>query len=174
MTAFEDARAVRLPDRQYFDFALASVETARRRIWASLFLQDIRPSRDLNGQVLELTMALIARSRVGVDVRVLLSGDVNTPDIAVANLASGMFLAQTGVQHRRAFEDPRGGRGGSHAKFFICDAEAVAGSQNWTDDAFRLNIEDAVVVQGPPVELLAEEFLRLWETGRGLPRRAAN
>jgi phosphatidylserine/phosphatidylglycerophosphate/cardiolipin synthase-like enzyme len=173
MTAFDDASAARLPEREYFDFTLASVERARRRVWASLFLQDIRPARDLDGQVLELTTALVARHRVGVDVRVLLSGQVNTPDIAVANLASGLFLAQNGVPHRRAFEDPRGGRGGSHAKFFVCDDEAVVGSQNWTDDAFRLNLEDAVVVQGPPVELLAEEFLRLWETGRGLPRRAA-
>lgn len=169
MIPFANARATRLADRDYFDFALASVEAAQRRVWALIFIHDIRPPRDVAGQVLELTRALVDRRRVGVDVRMLLTGDVTTPDISVANVATGLFLRENGVPNRRVFADQGDGRNGSHAKFAVCDDEAVVGSQNWTDDAFRMNLEDAAIVTGHPVELLAEEFLRLWERGRGLP-----
>lgn len=172
MSVFTDAAAVRLDERAYFDVTLACLEAARRRIWASLFIFDIRPNRDVEGQVLELTTALIERHRLGVDVRVLLTGHVYTPDIAVANLASGLYLHAAGVPQRRV-TDVGGGRRGSHAKFFVCDDHAVLGSQNWTDDAFRLNLEDAVMLHGGGVESIAAEFLRLWDEGKGLPRNAA-
>ena len=47
---------------------------------------------------------------------------------------------------------------------------AVVGSQNWTDDGFRLNIEDAVMVAGPGTRRIADEFVRLWRQGKGMPR----
>jgi phosphatidylserine/phosphatidylglycerophosphate/cardiolipin synthase-like enzyme len=172
MIPFAESSVARLPEREYFDFALASVESARRRVWASIFIYDIRPSRDLQGQVLDLTSALVARRQVGVDVRVLLNGPASTPDISVANLASGLYLIQSGVPHRRVFGDPE--RRGSHAKFVVVDDHAIVGSQNWTDDGFRLNIEDAAVLGGTAVDLLAEEFARLWADGRGMPRNAAD
>jgi hypothetical protein len=172
MMAFTQTRAARLGDRDYFDFALASVEAATRHIWASIFIYDLRPNRDLEGQVLALTNALIERRRLGVDVRVLTTGHVATPDISVANLASGLFLEAAGVPHRRVFDtDER--RRGSHAKFLICDAAAIVGSQNWTDDAFRLNIEDAILLIGNAVDLLAGEFLSLWARGKGVPENVA-
>lgn len=168
MIAFGQARAVQLPERDYFDVVLAAIESARRRIWAALFIFDIRPSRDLEGQVLELVTALAARRRAGVDVRVLVTGSVETADIAVANLASGLLLEQSGVPIRRVFADEE--RQGSHAKFVVCDDRAVVGSQNWTDDAFRLNVEDAVLLSGPVADVLSGKFLRLWRLGRGNPR----
>lgn len=171
MIPFANSKLARLPDREYFDFLLASVEAARRRAWVSMFLYDIRPSRDLAGQVLELSNALAERRRRGVDVRVLLTGPVNTPDISVANLSSGLLLEQYSVPTRRIFGDRK--RMGSHAKFVISDNQSVVGSQNWTDDGFRLNIEDAVVLEGQAVAIIAEEFLRLWADARGLPRHAA-
>ena len=161
---FVDAQAGRLEDREYFDFALACVEAATARIWASLFIQDVRPSRDIAGNVLELTMSVVARRRAGVDVRVLLTGRSNTPDIAVANMASGLMLRAHGVPHRALLDFD--GRRGSHAKFIVCDDVAVVGSQNWTDDGFRLNTEDAIILSGPPVEHLAGEFQRLWVGAR--------
>jgi phosphatidylserine/phosphatidylglycerophosphate/cardiolipin synthase-like enzyme len=172
MSAFTRSAAVRIGDRDYYDIMLASVEAASRRVWASLFIYDIRPGRDLEGQVLDLTAALIRRRRLGVDVRVLTTGHVVTPDISVANLASGLYLKGAGVPHRRLFASD-GGRLGSHAKFVVCDDEAIVGSQNWADDAFRLNIEDAVLLRGNVVELIGQEFLRLWGLGKGMPRHAA-
>ena len=169
MTTFSDAGAVRLADRDYFDFVLAAAETACRRILAAVFLQDVRPSRDVRGQVLELTMALANRRRLGVDVRVLLTGHLSTPDIAVANLASGQLFEAYDVPHRRSFDISPDGRRGLHSKLVICDDVAVVGSQNWTDDAFAVNVEDAVAVTGPPVDHLAVEFDRLWSYGRGMP-----
>jgi phosphatidylserine/phosphatidylglycerophosphate/cardiolipin synthase-like enzyme len=169
MTSFAVAQASRLDDRDYFPFTLASVESAVRRIWVSMFIHDVRPARDVSGQVLELTHALVARHRAGVDVRVLLSGHASTPDIVVANLASGLVLNGHGVPHRRVFGRQGGERAGSHAKFFVCDDVAVLGSQNWTDDGFNDNIEDAVVLTGQPVDLLAQEFARLWTVGHRMP-----
>ncbi|MCX4240479.1 phospholipase D family protein [Paraliomyxa miuraensis] len=167
MTTFDATQAARLPDRDYYDFVFASVEAARRRIWVSLFICDIRPSRDLEGQVLDLVTALIVRCAVGVDVRVLLNGVAATPDIDVANLATGTFLHRHRVPHRRVMQ--LGNRRGSHAKLVICDDVAVVGSQNWTDDGLRQNLEDAIIVAGDATELLAADFLALWERGKGLP-----
>jgi phosphatidylserine/phosphatidylglycerophosphate/cardiolipin synthase-like enzyme len=173
MIAFADGLATRVPERDYANFVLAGAEDARRRLWVSQFIFDTRPPRDLAGQVLELALTLAARRQAGVDVKVLLTGSLSTPDIAVANLAAGLMLEGWGVAHRRIFEVGDPVRGGSHAKFVIRDDEAVLGSQNWTDDAFRLNIEDSVLLSGRPVTLLAAEFQRLWELGRGTPRGAA-
>ena len=174
MIAFDTARAARIDDRDYFEVVLATVEAARRRIWASLFLYDVRPGRDIAGQVLELTAALVERRRLGVDVRVLMTGDLETADIAVANLATGILLDSQMVPQRRLFDPGRGERRGTHAKFAVIDDLAVAGSNNWADDAFRLNTEDGVLLAGEPVEQLAGEFLRLWALGKGLPRRGAD
>jgi len=165
---FDSTEAVHLQDRQYFDFTLASIENARRRAWVSLFIFDVRPSRDIQGKVLELAVALSERRRLGVDVRVLATGSVGTPDIAVANIASGLFLANAGVPNRRIMS-AGGKRRGTHAKFAIFDNTAIVGSQNWTHDGFSQNTEDAVVTNGKATEQLGEEFLRLWSLGRGLP-----
>lgn len=165
--------AVRLDGPDYAGVVLAAVEDARRRVWASIFLYDVRPARDVRGQILELTDALADRARVGVDVRVLVTGHVDSPDLDVANLASGLVLARRGVAHRRLYGGLAGDRLGTHAKFAVFDDLAVVGSQNWTDDAFNDNVEDALLLTGPPVGLLAAEFLRLWALGKGLPRDAA-
>jgi len=172
MMMFTDSQAVRINDRDYFDVTLASIEAAKRRIWASLFIYDIRPGQDLEGLVLELTTALIERRRCGVDVRVLITGHVRTQSISVANLASGLYLARAGVPQRRIFSTDAI-RKGSHAKFAIFDDTAVLGSQNWTDDAFTTNIEDAVLLTGNAVHGLATQFLTLWNNGKGLPKNVA-
>jgi phosphatidylserine/phosphatidylglycerophosphate/cardiolipin synthase-like enzyme len=169
--SFANSSAARIAERDYFDLVLAHIESARRRIWASLFIFDVRPSRDLEGRALEIAAALISRKRLGVDVRILTTGDVASPDIAVANLATGLYLYNAGVPVRRLFRiDDR--RQGSHAKFAICDDVAFLGSQNWTDDAFRLNIEDGVLAKGEAAELVADQFMQLWALGRGMPRAA--
>lgn len=171
MTSFAGA-AARVDERDYADLVLASVEEARRRVWAAIFLYDVRPARDVRGRVLELTEALAARRRAGVDVRVLVTGLVDTPDLDVANLATGLVLARHGVPHRRLYGGLAGKRRGTHAKFAVFDDVAVLGSQNWTDDAFHDNVEDALLLTGEPAGLLAAEFRRLWALGKGLPRDA--
>jgi phosphatidylserine/phosphatidylglycerophosphate/cardiolipin synthase-like enzyme len=163
--------ATRIPEREYFDLVLASIEAARRRVWVAMFIYDIRPGRDIAGHVMTLSLALAARRHAGVDVRVLTAGQLFTADIAAANLASGGFLARYGVPNRRIFGTPE--QPGSHAKFVVCDDLAMIGSQNWTDDAFRLNVEDALLLRGGGAERLAGEFLTLWAGARGFPRHAA-
>jgi phosphatidylserine/phosphatidylglycerophosphate/cardiolipin synthase-like enzyme len=168
MTRFTGAQAARLDDREYFAFALASIESAQRRILVSQFLFDLRPIADARGQVLELAMALAARRRLGLDVRVLVCGQVETVALGLANLAAGILLASHGVPVRRVF-DVDAQRKGSHAKFVVCDDLAMVGSQNWTNDGFNDNIEDGVMLSGPPVQLLEAEFERLWAIAGGLP-----
>lgn len=171
MTAFTASRVAPVPERDYAEIALAMVERARVRLWVAMFICDIRPNRDVEGLVLELVSAVISRHRLGVDVRVLVTGAVRTTDIAVANTASALYLSNAGVPVRRVFATDEG-RSGTHGKFVICDDQALVGSQNWTDDGFRLNTEDAVLVDGSASEVLASEFLRLWAPGRGVPARA--
>lgn len=173
MTTFTDTRVTRIDDRDYLPLVLANAEIAKSRIWVCLFLLDIRPTADIRGQVMDLAMTLIERAQAGVDVRVLLTGQVRTPALGVANVASGIFLKSNGVPHRRVF-DVDGQRIGTHAKFVICDNFAFVGSQNWTDDGFNENTEDGVIMSGSSVELLCSQFARLWTKGRGLPKNETN
>jgi phosphatidylserine/phosphatidylglycerophosphate/cardiolipin synthase-like enzyme len=151
---------------------MACVATARRRIYASIFLFDARPVRDVRGHALDLTMALAERRRLGVDVRILLTGQVNTVALGVANVATGILLESHGVPHRRVFA-AGDGRIGSHAKFALIDDLAILGSQNWTDDAFNDNLEDAVLLRGSALDPLETEFMRLWPLGKGLPEKGS-
>jgi len=167
--SFADGATARVEDRSYYDFTLAGVERARWRVWASVFICDIRPQRDIEGLVLDLLAAIIERKRWGVDVRIMVTGDAGAADIMTANLASALYLDRAGVPVRRTlgYAD---GRLGSHAKFVLLDDVAVVGSQNWTDDGFRLNIEDAILVRGAPAMRLGAEFVDLWSRGKGVPR----
>lgn len=169
MINFSGAGARRVNDREYLDLVLACIEGARRRICVCVFLIDISPERDLRGQVMGLALSLAQRRSLGVDVRVLMTGQVETPQLGVANVATGIFLASYGVPNRRLFEvDAQ--RIGCHAKFALFDDLAIIGSQNWTDDAFHDNTEDAVLLRGPVTDHLEAEFSRLWRLGKGLPR----
>lgn len=168
MSRFANAGAVRIDERDYHDLLMACVTDARRRIHACIFLFDARPVRDPRGQVLDLVMALAERRRLGVEVRVLLTGQVGTVALGVANVATGILLESHGVPHRRIFS-PGGGRTGTHAKFALIDDLAIVGSQNWTDDAFNDNVEDAVLLRGDALDPLDREFMRLWPLGKGLP-----
>ncbi len=175
-----DGMAAMVDARLYQPFARESIERATTRVWVCMFICDIRPGRDVAGLVLDLLLALEARRRLGVDVRVLLASTTRTADIETANLASGIFLSERGVPLRRIFADeidPEAAlppeRLGSHAKFAIFDDLALVGSANWTDDAFRENFEETVALTGGGVDLLCAEFLRLWRNGRGMPRHAA-
>lgn len=172
MSVFTMAQARPVAPREYADLVHASVEGAVHRVWVCMFLYDLRPGRDVHGAVLDLTMALVRRRQLGVDARVVLSGQVETVDIAVANMATGLLLGDYRVPHRGVFGGYRDGRRGMHTKFVICDDVAVVGSQNWTDDAFFDNVEDAVLLTGSPVNLLAAEFARLWAVGRRMPTDA--
>ncbi len=168
MTRFAGAAAARIAERDYYELLMACVTTARRRIHATVFLFDARPVRDPRGQVLDLAIALAERRRLGVDVRILLTGQVETPALGVANVATGILLESYGVPHRRLF-DIDASRSGSHAKFALIDDLGIVGSQNWTDDAFNDNIEDAVLLRGAALDPLEAELTRLWPLGRGLP-----
>lgn len=168
MTTFVGAGAVRIAEREYYDLLMSCVQAAGRRIHASIFLFDARPVRDPRGHVLDLVMALAERRRLGVDVRVLLTGQVETAALGVANVATGALLESHRVPHRRMFGSA-GGRSGSHAKFALIDDLAIIGSQNWTDDAFNDNLEDAVLLRGSALAPLEAEFARLWSLGKGMP-----
>ena len=66
-----DGMAAMVDARLYQPFARESIERATTRVWVCMFICDIRPGRDVAGLVLDLLLALEARRRLGVDVRVL-------------------------------------------------------------------------------------------------------
>ncbi len=168
---FSQSGVAPIDERDYGDVMQAAIERAGWRIWVSMFIFDPRPSRDVVGTVGNLVASIGERFRLGADVRILTAGDLTSPDIVVANLAAGLLLEDQGVPHRRLF-DVGQERRGSHAKFAVVDDRAFVGSQNWTDDAFRANTEDAVMMTGSAVSQLAVEFDRLWQLGRGMPTNA--
>lgn len=157
-----------ISDRDYYPLVLAAAERARFRIWVAMFICDIRPTRDVQGLVLDLVLALKERAALGVDVRVILTGDASAADIVAANLATTLYLEQAGVPVRRALR-LQDNRLGSHAKMVVIDRTGFVGSQNWTNGGFQAHMEDAVMVEGTGVERLAAEFLHLWGQGAGGP-----
>ena len=142
-----DVALAAVSDREYYPMVRAAAERAQMRIWASLFICDIRPSRDVSGRVLDLISTLCSRAALGVDVRFMLTGDASAADIAAANLATGLYLHHSGVPTRRTFHGD-GGRLGSHAKMVVIDNTAFIGNQNWTRGGFDSHIEDAICVDG--------------------------
>lgn len=121
---------------------------------------------------LEVTEALIAAHRRGVNVKVLLdrhrfdgkwSGGpiANIPRWGVPNLVVAERLHEAGVPVR--WYEARRDQEEFHAKYAIIDGETgFFGSLNWTPSAFHTFRELNVHWQGPSVALLAASFLGDW------------
>ena len=138
-----------------------SIDQARQRFWASIFIMDARLGTDLQLQVRQIIDALTYACWRGVDVRILL-GSSTTQDIATANLTTARVLAARGIPVRCFASQSEGG---THSKYYLTDSDQlVLGSHNWTEEAFCRHINSAMALRSPELaEQLAQKFLRHWE-----------
>ncbi len=110
--------------------------------------------------------ALCTAAARGVEVRVLLEGGEDFPDLAQDNRAAAAYLTACGVAVR--FDAP-----GTtlHAKCLIVDGrDVLVSSANWSYYSLARNVEAGIAVFGAPdlALPLRDQFDRLWAQARPL------
>ena len=159
--AFSVTEAIPLKDEDYYWFVLDEIHRAKRRIWMSIFIMDVTRESDPEQRVRSLIRALRDASWRGVKVRVM-TGDVyDIFSIRESNKIARQFLRTRRIVARR---HPSPGRSGTHDKYILFDDDLVVlGSHNWTDRAFRQNLEDSIAVKSRDVaSAIEKEFLSNW------------
>ncbi len=116
-----------LPNKNTQSELIASIDAAKNRIWIEIYTWT---------DAAKLTDPIIQAKKRGIDVRVVLEGNVfGTPKI---NLSVAKKLKDTGIQvvyadnHRYTF---------THAKFWIIDDTYSISTGNWTASFFNKNRE---------------------------------
>jgi phosphatidylserine/phosphatidylglycerophosphate/cardiolipin synthase-like enzyme len=159
-----EARLVR--DGEYPGEVLRMVAGARERVWCSIFLVELDPTRDPGLAVPRLIAALASAGWRGVDARLLVGG-------SRTNLAIGE-TAVAAVAHARGLGIPartlgRPGTRGSHAKVVVADDLVLTGSHNWSPGSFGGGqSQDSVLVRSSDLAAYAcGLFLDGWRRSEG-------
>lgn len=122
-----DGRLDSLPNKNTQSELIASIVRAKKRIWIEIYTWT---------DAAKLTDPIIQAKKRGIDVRVVLEGNVfGTPKI---NVSVARKLKEAGIQlvyadnHRYTF---------THAKFWIIDDTYSISTGNWTASFFNKNRE---------------------------------
>jgi phosphatidylserine/phosphatidylglycerophosphate/cardiolipin synthase-like enzyme len=156
-----DARARLVVDAEFGPVLGTIVRAARQAVLCSYFIVDVSPYRGPAYLVDELLGELESALWRGVDVRILLGGSRDNPDILETCMGAGLRLRQRGIPFRlitaRAVEQT------SHAKFTVADDVALVGSHNVSGNSLTCETQDSVAVQSAALAAyLRGEFERQW------------
>jgi phosphatidylserine/phosphatidylglycerophosphate/cardiolipin synthase-like enzyme len=171
--SFQATRAIPLSDKDYYWFVLDALRMAIRRVWASIFIVNVKRADDPRREVRSLLHELSDARRRGIDVRVLVGDAADNLSLHETNLVARTFMRTLHIPTTR----PRmPDRSGSHDKYVIIDDELlILGSHNWTDTAFNRSTEDSLAVYSRDLVRMQEtEFLSQWpapEPEPATPRR---
>lgn len=159
--AYQARRVLPLRDRDYYYFLLYHVRQATHRIWASVFIVNVKRADDPRSDVRRLLAELSAAARRGVDVRVTTGYARDNLALYETNAITRTFLHGRRVNVRRY---PGGRREQTHNKLVLFDTElAVLGSHNWSHNAFSVSAEDSVALWSrDAVEHLERDYLETW------------
>jgi cardiolipin synthase A/B len=142
---------------------LSEIRAAKRQLWVAMFLFT---DEDLVG-------AVIAASRRGVDVRVLLDANRLALELDLhgfPNKVTIQKLMRAAVPVRVFVAEP--GQEMHMKVALFDDHRAVVGSTNWTTGSFRFNSEGCLAIRrGAVQETLRALFQEDWET-RSVPASA--
>lgn len=139
------------PDRGATELVVRTIESAQKNVRVAAYSFTSKP----------IAVALLADSRRGVDVRVVVDKSQ-----ATARYTAATFLANEGVPVRVDYRYAI-----MHDKFIVVDDETVEeGSFNYTVAADRKNAENVVVLKECPevAERYAAEWQRLWDESEQL------
>jgi phosphatidylserine/phosphatidylglycerophosphate/cardiolipin synthase-like enzyme len=150
---------VPLFDDRYQDVLIDLIMRARRRIWASIYIVDLRVHSDPFLTVREVAGHLEEAVWRHVDVRLII-GSSKTPAVRHGNRTSARYLLGRGLDVRMSASQPR-----LHSKYVIFDdGPALVGGHNWTHNAFTSHSEASVAVDDPRlVATLSAKFESEWE-----------
>lgn len=140
-----------LNDRNYYPVLLETLSRANKSIHVVMFL--FKSDTDVVEKIVEL---LIAKSRQGIDVKVVLENSEDVNELTYRRLLEG------GVAVRF---DSRAHT--THAKLVIVDGKIViVGSHNFTYSAMERNHEASVMVISQSVAEMEERyFQKIWSEG---------
>ena len=153
--------ALPLEGTDYLQFLLGSIEAAKNRIWASIFLVDARVHKDEQLSVRTIIDRLNRARWRGVDVRIVI-GTATIEDVYAACLSSAYFMKKQGLDVRGFGGSGR--RRSTHSKYVIVDDNvSIIGSSNWSHEALHEAVNCSVAIDSPQLTAaLSKEFSKAW------------
>jgi phosphatidylserine/phosphatidylglycerophosphate/cardiolipin synthase-like enzyme len=161
--AYPVTSAVLLESQDYMPYVFDKIDSAKSRIWASIFIIDARAEADEQGSVRALIEKLAYAAWRRVDVRVIV-GTASIVDVYVACLASAYYMKKQGI-NVRGFSS-QAGRRSTHSKYMLFDESSiVVGSNNWSHNSFHLAVNSSIAIESKGLaENLGLEFNTAWQT----------
>lgn len=157
-----DSNAGLVSDEQYHQVVKWLCLRARRRIFASIFIVDIMPSddNDRRNLIVNLLNDLQAAYLRGVDVRLMIGGSQQSPDIQDKTEATLVHCRHINIPCQlMALNSDMS----SHKKVVVADDHVLVGSHNWSSGAFSGQIQDSVLIEDPRfASYLADELAVQW------------
>ena len=148
-------------DAELLPVAKQIVAGAGRTVLCSYFIVDVSPYRGPARLVNELLYELEAAHWRGADVRVLLGGSRQNPDILEACIGGAVRVAALGVPVRLL--TARAVSRTTHAKVTIADDWVLTGSHNLAGHALADETQDSVLVASAPLAAyLRSRFEAQW------------
>jgi phosphatidylserine/phosphatidylglycerophosphate/cardiolipin synthase-like enzyme len=155
--------AIPLQGEDYLPYVLDKIDSAKTRIWASIFIVDARVHKDEFNSVRKLIEKLTYATWRNVDVRVVL-GTATIKDVYVACLTSAYYIKKQGISVKQYAST--GKRKRTHSKYMLFDNDlVVVGSNNWTHESFHQAVNSSLAVESDGLnESLSKEFSAIWQT----------
>ena len=144
-----DGAARLVADADFLPVATRIVGAANRAVHASYFIVDVSPYRGPALLVNALLYELEAAVWRGVDVRVVLGGSRDNPDILEACIGGALRLKALGVPVRLLTS--RDISRTTHVKLLLADDWVLTGSHNLSGGALSSETQDSILVASAPL-----------------------
>jgi phosphatidylserine/phosphatidylglycerophosphate/cardiolipin synthase-like enzyme len=145
----------------YSDYLLKEILSAKKSIYAMVFIVDPRVFQDVNLNVRAVFSALNEAKNKGVDVKVIV-GTSSTESIYLACYVAKRCFERLAI-NVKSYQSTKESL---HSKLVIIDDDvSMIGSPNWTEGGLGQHIEDSVGIKSKTVnKYLKTRFLKLWES----------
>ena len=162
--AYPILSVIPLQGQDYLPHILDKIDSAKTRIWASIFIVDARVHKDEFNSVRTLIEKLAYAAWRNVDVRIIV-GSATIVDVYVACLTSAYYMKKQGL-NVRGFASATNRRKSTHSKYLLFDDNwTIIGSNNWTHESFHEAVNSSLAVESEELNAsLSHEFGAVWQT----------
>lgn len=159
-SAFAIEAAIPLQNRYYYYFLRNAIESAKYRIWASIFIINVTREHDHNLEVRDIIKLLSYKRSLGLNVKVIVGHSEKAPAIQKANEIARRYMLTRAIPVRPY----KGTKKSTHSKYVIIDADLILlGSHNWTMNAFSKSEEDSIAIYSRDLNReINRQFLSTW------------
>ena len=147
----------------YRDYLLKGILSAKKSIYAMIFIVDPRVFQDANLHVRAILSALREARDKGVDIKIII-GASDVEDIQLACYVAKQSFAHLGI----SVKSYQSAKESLHSKVVVIDDDvSMIGSPNWTEGGLGKHIEDSVGIKSKTInKYLKTRFLKLWESSK--------